>query len=457
MTVTTGPLGLRARATLAWGVIALFLSSALAGFAYQVTRSQLVAERQNNALNQAYLNARYVRNSLTAGDRKVAEALSEVRGGVESAALIRVGGEWFSESVAVGPSAIPSSLASEVASGKAARQLTVLDGRPFVAIGVAIPSVDGRYFEMVAIDDVERTLGGLAGRLAAIAGVATLCGAAVGWFASGRILKPLRQFTSAAERLAEGGLDTRIVATGDRDLRTLARSFNRMADAVQQRIDREARFTSQVSHELRSPVAALFSVINVARRRRNSRESVYVLDDMEERVRNLHGLVEDLLELSRVDAGVTGLQLEAVEPVELLRSVLKKSGADSIDLEMGEGVPALVMVDRRRVTQIVQNLIDNADNYAGGVCAVGLEGNDGRWRIVVDDKGPGIAPEEQSLVFERFARGEAALKSENSGAGLGLALASEHASLHGGEVKYSQSPQGGARFVVEFPTGIELQ
>lgn len=447
-----GSLGLRARATIAWGVVALLLSSALATIAYQVVRNQLIAERRDTAISQAYLNARMIRNAVQAGEPPMNEAISSVVTGSRSAVLVQLGGEWFSGSVGIGPDDLPASLAGVVADDRAGRQLVTIQGRPFVGIGVAVPAFNARYFEFVPVDDIDRTLEGLARGLALSALAATLGGAAIGWLVSGSILKPLRQFTSAAERVAEGSLDTRISTSGDRDLRILARSFNRMADAVQQRIDREKRFTSQVSHELRSPIAALFSTINVARRQRSApKDPAQTWDEIERRVRDLHRLVEDLLELSRVEAGVSGMQVETVDPVRLTRGLLERMGATTVPVEVGETVPPTIQADKRRLTQMLQNLLENADRYAGGATAIGISNGDGLVRFAVDDRGPGVAEHERTMIFERFARGEAALRSEASGSGLGLALVMEHAALHGGSVGLEDRPEGGSRFVITLP------
>lgn len=445
-------LGMRSRATLAWGIIALVLSTSLAILAYQVTRSHLVVERENNAQTQAHLNARFVRNALRAGEPSPSEALSSVGGSAGSVLLARIGGEWFSGSVGIGPNSLPSSLSELVASGQSGRQVVRIDGRPFVAIGVAIPAYNTRYFELTPMDDIERTLEGLARGLTLSAILAMLSGAAIGWFASGRILKPLHQFTSAAELIAEGSLDTRITSMGDRDLLLLARSFNRMADAVQQRIDRESRFTSQVSHELRSPVAALFSTINVARRQRSGpKETAQTLDEMERRVRDLHRLVEDLLELSRVEAGVSGMQIEYVDPVQVTRGLLERIGRTSVPVTFADDLPKTIRADKRRLAQMLQNLIDNADRYAGGPTRIDISNSDGRVRLAVEDQGPGVAEHEREFIFERFARGDTASHSSHGGAGLGLSLVMEHAKLHGGKVLLEDRHEGGSRFVIELP------
>jgi len=451
-----GSLGLKARATLAWGIIALVLSAALASFAYFVTRDQLIAEREGNALTRGYLNARLVRNALMAGDPQVNDSLSTVKGNDESVVLARVGGEWFSGSVGVGPSALPADLVDLVASGRAGRQLIKVNGQPFVSVGVPIPAYDARYFELIPMDDIERTLDGLAQGLLLSAALATLCGAAIGWLASRRILKPLRQFTTAAEQIAKGSFDTRISAAGDNDLRVLAQSFNQMAEAVQERIDRESRFTSHVSHELRSPVAALFSIIRVARRQRTEKDTSQTLDEIDGRVRDLHRLVEDLLELSRVEAGVSGLQIEQLDPVQVTRALLERIGRSEVPVEAGETVPATIRADKRRLAQILQNLIDNADRYGGGATRIEVAGGDGVVQIAVEDRGPGIAEHERAFIFERFSRGDVALGSGQSGAGLGLSLVAGHANLHGGRVWLEDREGGGCRFVLELPVEVAV-
>ena len=448
---TAGTLGLRARATLAWGLIALLLSATLATFAYLVTRDRLIEERERTALNQAFLNARSVRNSLRSGDSDINQALSAVGGTPQTAVLARIGGEWFSGSVGIGPNSLPLSLTEMVSSGGAAQQLIEVGGRHYAGIGIAVPAYNARYFELVPMDDIERTLDGLARGLALSAVIATLCGAAIGWLASDRILRPLKQFTRAAESIAAGGFDTRLSTAGDRDLSVLARSFNRMADAVQERIDRESRFTSQVSHELRSPVAALFSTIRVARRQRGGKNAVETLDDMERRVRELHRLVEDLLELSRMEAGMSGMQIEEVDPAQVTRTLLQRTGKASIPVDVGAGTPTEIRADRRRVEQILQNLLDNAERYAGGATGIEITAADGLIRVAVEDRGPGVAEHERAFIFERFARGDAALQSGQVGAGLGLSLVVEHAALHGGRVVLEDREGGGCRFVLELP------
>jgi two-component system, OmpR family, sensor histidine kinase MtrB len=446
-----GRLNLRLRALLAWAAIILVLSAALSASAFQVTRARLVAERESGGVDRAYLNARALRTSLRTPDADVTAVLSSLEANAGSIVLARVAGEWFSGSVGSGPESLPHSLVSAVAAGRAGRQRTRIGGAATVVVGVPIPEVDARYFEIVPLADIERTLDSLRDRLVAAAAAAALVAAAAGWYASGRVLRPLRELAATAEEIAGGRLDSRVSQSRDRDLQVIERAFNRMADSIQERIDREARFTSDVSHELRSPVAAMLSAVNIARRtNRASGIDAPVLDSIEERAEVLHRTVEDLLEISRVEAGVATLQLAPVDPVRLAHAVLERMGREGVAVDHDETI-APTALDKRRVGQMLQNLVDNADRYGGGARRIVVTELDGWIRFAVEDAGAGVAPHERSRIFERFARGEEAGTSGAPGTGLGLALVAEHAALHGGCVRLDEAFDQGARFVIELP------
>jgi signal transduction histidine kinase len=116
--------------------------------------------------------------------------------------------------------------------------------------------------------------------------------------------------------------------------------------------------------------------------------------------------------------------------------------------------PKQALIDSRRVSQMLVNLLENADKYAGGATGLVVSGRDGVVRLAVEDRGPGIAEHERHHIFERFVRGESASRpGASDGTGLGLSLVVEHARLHAGRVWVEDRPGGGARFVVELPVG----
>jgi signal transduction histidine kinase len=270
-------LGLRARATVAFGLIAFILSGTLAVLAYELTRSYLLDQRQSTAMRQAFVNARLARSVLRSPDANVPSLLSSLQSSSNSRAVLHYQGRWFASTVGFGPAQVPEDLRQHALAGRAGRQRESVDeasgsGKPYVVVGVPLPAADATYFEFTNLAELERTLRLLARGLALGAGITALSGAAVGRYASSRVVRPLKGMATVASGIAKGGLDDRLDAKGDRDLEPLVDSFNDMVDTLQERIHREARFASDVSHELRTPLAAIRSASNIVRRRLNRPE-----------------------------------------------------------------------------------------------------------------------------------------------------------------------------------------
>ena len=293
--------------------------------------------------------------------------------------------------------------------------------------------------------------------------ITTLFALLLGSVASRRAVKPLGDAAQAAKAIAGGRLDTRLEPTDDNDLRLLAHSFNDMASALQQRVERDARFASDVSHELRSPLMTLAASVEVMQARRDEMpdRAQSALDLLVGDVTRFQGLVEDLLEISRFDAGAIRLHLEDLLVAEFVRQAIGVSSIPTTPVTVTERAETLIVhVDRCRLARVVANLIDNARLHGGGepevlVCEADNEGEPiGHVWIAVEDHGSGVPVEERQLVFERFARGAVAgRRSSSDGAGLGLALVEEHVRLHGGNVWVQDRLDGepGARFVIELP------
>jgi signal transduction histidine kinase len=167
-------------------------------------------------------------------------------------------------------------------------------------------------------------------------------------------------------------------------------------------------------------------------------------------------LVEDLLEISRYDAGAVRLELDEIRLAEFIMQAVRASGNGmNVPVELdSELASVVVQADKRRLARVVANLLDNAAKYADGATSVSLRRIDGVVQLAVEDDGPGIPDDERDLVFERFARGGVAgRRGSGEGVGLGLALVAEHVRLHGGRVWVEDRTDGqqGARFVVELP------
>jgi two-component system sensor histidine kinase MtrB len=447
--------GMRARVTIFFSLAGFLLSLGLAGFTYFLVRDELLDQRDEFALQQTYVNARLVSEVLRSA-RPPDDALRTVRTESGGFALLHVedeaGTSWFSRDVRFTDADLPPALRSQVLEGASGRQRFDFADDPHLAVGVSIPNRDAEYFEVFTLNDLNRTLRTVFTSLAIGVGLATLAAAAVGRSVSRRLLRPVSRVADAASEVAVGGLDTRLEPDPDPDLQRLVSSFNEMADAVQSRIEREARFASDVSHELRSPITALSAAVEVlaARREELPPRSQQALDVVVNQVRRFDQMVLDLLELSRIEAGVDDVNNEPTLLPETVQRIAARSGLRNLPISVGRRAAQPVMTDKRRLERIVANLLDNAQHHAGGAVRLALEDGPGSSILLaVEDAGPGIPDGERDRVFERFFRGTAARR--RVGTGLGLALVSEHAHALGGSAWVEERAPSGSRFVVSIP------
>jgi len=264
---------------------------------------------------------------------------------------------------------------------------------------------------------------------------------------------PLRQMTEVARRMAGGDYSGRVEASAGDEVGELARTFNQMA-ADLGHVDAERRaLVATVSHELRTPVAALTA------RLENLADGVEAPDDdtlagVLAQARRLGGLVDDLLDLSRVDAGVAPLRLADLHVAALLADLVRTRTPPTRGVTYDVSAPRglAVLADPARLRQLVTNLLDNAARHspAGGVVAVRATAGPRTWSLEVTDSGPGVRADDRERVFERFGT---LTGHESGGTGLGLAIARWVADLHDGSIRFTdpEAGAGGARVVVTLP------
>ena len=457
--------GLRTRITSAFAISGLILASTISFATLALTRQNLLEERDETSFAVFVNNGRRVRNELTSetddeGRRAIVERLGQTSG---TFPLLRVGSEWTAaDPLVFDGESVPASVLELVESGTPARMLTIVGERTAIVSAVPIPGalIDAIYFEAAPLDDIEENLDTLAFILFGVAAVTTLIAAALGWVAAGWLLNPLVKVRTAAEALAAGALDTRLTPPADADLASLTASFNEMARALEERIARDARFASEVSHELRSPLMTLTASIEVLY---NSADELgergrTALDLLSDDISRFRRLVEDLLEINRYDVGTADLDAEEVRIVEFVQQAISQIGAEGlegVDFDAEPGIQDTVLLaDKRRLGRVVSNLLDNAAKYGDGEVRVSVKRFDGLVHLGVEDNGPGVVQQERRLIFDRFHRGRAGgRRGRDSGSGLGLALVAEHVGLHGGRVWVEDRPDdsSGARFVVELP------
>jgi signal transduction histidine kinase len=269
---------------------------------------------------------------------------------------------------------------------------------------------------------------------------------------------PLREMTAAARAMARGDYTRRVRATSRDEVGQLAVAFNQMAADLASADQQRRELIANVSHELRTPISALQAVLE------NIVDGVAVPDPGTLRTaltqtERLGRLVTELLDLSRIDAGVLALDRDEFAVADLLADVVAEvevaaAAADRKVSFRSEVAPpgATMYADRERLHQVVVNLLDNAVRHgpADGTVTVRGFAEPGRMVVEVADQGPGIPPEARYRVFERFTRGD---RSTGGGTGLGLAIARWVVELHHGTITVVDDGQPGCRIQVSLPTG----
>lgn len=442
--------GLRTRVSAAFAIGALLLSTCVTLVSYELTRTTLFRERERTAVRATYFDAAVVKAGLVGRSPDVLEVLRSLDTGADRYVLLRREGEWYSRSADASASAVvPLALQQMAARGEAGAQRIHRAGEPALVVAVPLSSSE-LFFEVVSLKELERTLQLLALVLIAVAIMVAGAGAAVGWYVTRHALRPLSAVTGAARNVAAGDLETRLDPDLEPDLAELSVAFNHMADQLARRMERDRRFAADVSHELRSPLQTLSAAASVVDRRRDDLEpkASAAVRLIAEEVARFQTLVDDLLELARSDQPA---HREPTDITQVVRRVCRSRGISADVLEMQAGTPLVWQVDCRRVEQVVGNLVDNAARYGGGPVAVRVgRAGDGACFLEVDDAGPGVAPEDRAVIFDRFVRGRTArARGDSHGTGLGLSLVAQHAAAHDGRVSVADRPGGGARFRVE--------
>ncbi|SES36426.1 Signal transduction histidine kinase [Lentzea xinjiangensis] len=432
-------LTLRWRVALAFGSGLLLVTSVLAFATWNLASGYLLRQREACAKRQAEVNVRLVEQSLSSPG--LGELLTGLTTGPDSSILVLSPDGLVSAGRGVEPAQLPAALVEHPPTSE---RITV-NGLPVLA--VARPVAGGSvYVELFGLRQLNRTSTFIGAVLIAGTIGSALLGAALGSWASKRALRPLSELNSAADRIAGGDLRARLPDQDDPDLAALAAKFNSTAAALEQRALRDARFASDVSHELRSPLTTMVNASALLRRRREHLPGTAgtALELLTSEVDRFARMVVDLLEISR-SGQVDDPPPEEIALDALVRNVIATRTAVPLDLE-----PVVVLGDRRRLDRVLTNLLDNAERHAGGAVLVSVRRCGPVVRLAVEDRGPGVPEPLREEIFERFSRGVmAGSRGDDTGSGLGLALVREHVHRLGGRVWVEDRSPRGARFVVE--------
>ena len=452
--------GFRPRLVATFALVAALVSATLAVTSYLIVRRAVLVRSTDVAVREGKAAVGEAENRLlpeasVADVRRLVAALPDV--GDAQVLAIAPDGSSDATSASLSPASVPVNLRSAVIGDRLAWVRTGSGRRDHVVVGGRLPGGPRLYlfFPLRAeVADLEVLRNVLVGSGAALVLLSIL----VGVVATRGLLRPLRRARVATHRLEVGLLETRLSEEGNDEFTELARAFNRMADALQRTVGdlrtleaSHRRFVSDVSHELRTPLTALTTAADVLEANTSG------LNDPGRRAarllavesRRLAAMVEDLMEISRFDAGVPAMAWEPVDVGALVAGAVEVRGwTGRVDVDAPPGVT--VWADPRRIDAVVGNLVANALQHGRPPVGVQVVAAGQSVNVTVSDSGPGIPPEHVAHVFERFYKADSS-RSGGGGSGLGLAIARENARLHGGDVTVESVMGVGSRFTCTIP------
>ncbi len=392
------------------------------------------------------------------GPQAALELVAEPLSGVDLVRIIGPGGTLLAAQVTRGLEDVPL-LPAPAAGTIARRQVESPSGSDLRVTSVRV-DVGGAPFVVDVATDTDRydtVLGAGAILFLSFVPVAGLATAVFVYFAMGRVLRPVESIRSRVAEISASGRGERVpVPAAEDEIARLARTMNAMLARLEATRTAQVAFVGDASHELRSPLSTLSTLLELA----STSETPVDVETVDElllpEVQRMRSIVEDLLLLAKNDERGMPMRREDVDLDDIVLSEAGRlRGLGSLDVT-GAVEPARLVGDPEALLRVVRNLLDNARRHARSAVSIELRVNrsapgEPRAVIAVDDDGEGVPVDQRDTVFDRFARLDADRARGSGGSGLGLAIVAEITRSHGGTVRVEDSPAGGARFVVELP------
>jgi heavy metal sensor kinase len=342
------------------------------------------------------------------------------------------------------------------------RKIPIPRGQKLLLVGLAFTNPDGARFLVesgVSYQQVENVLHGLLLTFAVYVPFIVAVAVIGGYWLMRNSLRPVDEITQRAEGITSTNLSQRLplIKTGD-ELERLSTALNRMIARLEDAFRQANRFSADASHELRTPLTILqLELEAIAQTHRLPGDILDHIGSAIEETSRLSRIVENLLTISRLDAGEARMEVTQVDLGKLAAETVEqmKLLADEKSLSMTCDVSPDVYVggDRSRLKQVIVNLIDNAIKYTpeGGDIKLKVRSDQDNAEVEISDTGAGIPPEAMPHIFERFYRADKARSRESGGAGLGLAIVKAICTAHGAEIKVTSTEGQGSRFLIALP------
>ncbi|MDT0265309.1 HAMP domain-containing sensor histidine kinase [Streptomyces sp. DSM 44915] len=472
---------LRLRLVTVFALVALVAAVSVSGIAYWLNRDAVLTRAQESALSDftqslgeraGALPDRPSCDTLRTMAAEVANRTFDYHVVLEDARLAAEDCRAESDPTVFRGEMVPDSLRDAVQDRREGEpeesayhlywQRVTLDGDPYLIGGAQVIGGGPTGYLLASLAPERDDLNSLAMSLGVATALAVIGSVLLAQGAATMVLRPVQRLSNAARRLGEGKLDTRLEERGADELAELTRTFNDAAASLEAQVEdlseRETasrRFVADMSHELRTPMTAITAMTELLE------DEVETLDPriapavqlVVSETRRLNDLVENLMEVTRFDAGTAKMVLDDVNIADQVTACIDaRAWLDAVHLDADRSITA--RLDPRRLDVILANLIGNALKHGGSPVRVTVrESATERGRLVtveVADEGPGIPEDVLPHVFDRFYKASAS-RPRSDGSGLGLSIALENAHLHGGDITVHNDPTGGAVFTLRLP------
>ncbi|MBQ7985841.1 MAG: HAMP domain-containing protein, partial [Clostridia bacterium] len=337
-------------------------------------------------------------------------------------------------------------------------------------MSVAVPLIDngktvGAVYLVESLYDIDMTIAGIRNNLVVFGIIISILVAMLSLGLSLMTTAPIDNFISVSKEFSKGNFNVKAKEKGPLELVEMAKALNYMSTELDEYEQNRKKFVSDVSHELKTPLATIKLICDsiVTADNTNFEMVQDFLGDLSDEVDRLTRIVERLLTLTKMDSNQNNLSATPVDFVVMLNAIIRKlspnAEAKNIALYSDYSVEALapMLLDYDKIWEAIYNIVDNAIKYTpeGGHVKLGLELLGKNVLVKIEDNGPGIPDENKDKIFERFYRLDDSRARDTGGTGLGLAIAKEAVVLHGGAIKVEDAPDGGSVFMISVPYNVE--